>query len=259
MNDEQFYVLDSIGVVVQRHALAADFVTELNARISEVLIQREVDKFPIIELGSQFMDLMVHPWIVASCTRALGDGFRFDHAFGLQQPLAKPNLHGGPQACQSSCFYHSGQSRKGAAWMGRLSVGVALSCQSRETGGFAYIPGSHKSSCIMHGSQVFSNLLGSNFEHECLCTPTLEPGDIYLFPDCLVHGTTPWRESATRRTLYYMYSPGYMAWRPYAEIEKYVPLAKTPLQRQLLRSPYVARFAESPVAVGDNHWREPNQ
>jgi len=143
--------------------------------------------------------------------------------------------------------------------MGRLSVGISLTPQCKETGGLAYIPGSHKSSFLLHGSAVLKAYLNNDFEHECINIPTLRPGDICLFPDCLVHGTSPWKGSYTRRALYYMYSPGYMAWRPFAEIEQYPPLVKTNLQRQLLRPPYVAGFAEGDVAIGDNQWRTPNR
>ena len=259
MTDDQFYMLDSVGITIQRSALSKDQVVELNQRIDGALEGRAAAKFPFIDLDPSFLDLMTQPWVMTACARTIGDHFRFDHAFGLQQPLAKPNLHGGPQACQSSCFYYAGQSQAGSAWMGRLSVGFVLTPQSKDTGGFAYIPGSHKSSYVMHGSQVLSKFLKGNFEHEYLHVPTLNPGDLCLFPDCLVHGTTPWKAPHTRRVLYYMYSPGYMAWRPYSEIEKYLALARTPLQRQLLRPPYVASFTENPTALGDNRWREPTQ
>ena len=259
MNDEQHYLLDSIGLTIHRNGLSKDQVAEMNGLIEGALGGRAAEKFPILEIGPSFLDLMTQPWVMAACVRTIGDRFRFDHAFGLQQPTARPNLHGGPQACQASCFYHGGPSPSGAAWMGRLSVGFALTGQSKSTGGFAYIPGSHKSNSTMHGSQVLASLLKGDFEHEALHVPTLNPGDICLFPDCLVHGTTPWNGSQIRRVLYYMYSPGYMAWRPYSEIEKYLPLARTQLQRHLLRPPYVASFTESPTALGDNRWREPTQ
>jgi hypothetical protein len=257
MTDGQFYVLDSMGLVVVRNGLAPDVVECLNRKIDESLTGRTVTKFSVIELDDMFMELMVQPWVLLACSRLIGDGFRFDHAFGVQQPNAPPNLHGGPQACQSSCFY-SGWST-GTAFAGRLSVGFVLTRQSPETGGFAYIPGSHKSSYVLHGGVVLNKLLNGNIHHECIFVPTLDPGDIVLFPDCLVHGAAPWRASYTRRAVYYMYSPGYMAWRPYDEISRYLPLAKTDLQRQLLRPPFVASFAERNMELGANEWRAANR
>lgn len=257
MNDEQYYVFDSIGLVVARDAVPSRDVELATKIIDKSINGRRVSKYSVLELDGLFMSLMTHPWILSACRRTLEDGFRLDHAFGVQQPFAKPNLHGGPQACQSSCFYNGTASPSGKAWTGRVSVGIALTKQSRETGGFAYIPGSHKSSFLLHGSVVLRDYLGGNFAHESICIPTLNPGDIVFFPDCLVHGTAPWNASYCRRALYYMYSPGYMAWRPYSEIEKYLPLASNATQRNLLRPPYVAGFAEETHVLGDNEWRTP--
>ena len=257
MTDEQFYLLDSVGVIIVRSAVPIEQVAYINERIDRTLAGAVVSKFPILEMDDVFLDMMTHSWILAACNRLLGNRFRFDHAFGLQQPPSRPNLHGGPQACQASCFYHA-SAPTSPPLVGRISVGIALTNQSSALGGFAYIPGSHKSSSLMHGSRVLTEILKNDFDHECLSIPSLAPGDICMFPDCLVHGTAPWRGPYTRRALYYMYSPGYMAWRPYQEIEKYLALAKTPLQRRLLRPPYVASFIEQATIVGDNQWREPN-
>src|SRR6266487_2711282 len=169
MNDGQFYALDSLGMVIARGAVPE----QQNAYVDRALAGRKVAKFSILALDEVFMDLMTHPWIVDACTRAIGSHFRFDHAFGLQQPPACANLHGGPQACHSSCFYQSGLSVTGAAWMGRLSVGISLTPQCRETGGLAYIPGSHKSSFLLNGSAVLKAYLNNDFEHECINIPTL--------------------------------------------------------------------------------------
>lgn len=255
VTDDELYVLDSVGVLIARRALEPDRVAHINRRLDEKLKGATVKKFPILDLGETFMDLMSHPWIVGACSRLLGEGFRFDHAFGLEQPAVRENLHGGPFACQGSSFYHA---VGGAVSVGRVSVGIALTHQSRETGGFVFIPGSHKSSFAVHGSVVLKELLHQDFGHECLHVPTLNPGDVCLFPDALVHGTTPWVPNGHRRALYYMYSPGYMSWRPYSEIARYTDLATSELQRQLLRPPYVASFMEEGTTLGDNRWRPPS-
>jgi hypothetical protein len=257
MNTEQHYIMDSVGLVVARQAIPLSRIEYINAKIDGALAGRQVEKFTIMDLDPVFFELMEHPWILSACRRANGDSFRFDHAFGLQQPMSRPNLHGGPQGEQSAAFYHSGPNAAGAAWVGRMSVGICLTKQSDKTGGLAYIPGSHKSSYFMQGAKVLHDVLKNNMESECIHVPTLEPGDICAFPDCLVHGTTPWKASYTRRSLYYMYSPGFMAWRPYSEIAKYVPMAKNETQRRLLRPPFVASFEDSGRMLGGNQWRKP--
>jgi ectoine hydroxylase-related dioxygenase (phytanoyl-CoA dioxygenase family) len=102
---------------------------------------------------------------------------------------------------------------------------------------------------------VLRELLNGDFRDEALQVPRLEPGDICVFSDSLVHGAAPWDAPYTRRSLYFMYSPGYMAWRPYSEIAPLAALARTDLQRSLLRPPYVAGYSEEDGALGDNHWR----
>ncbi len=258
MTNEQWFVLDSIGIVVAKRALLPETVFALNQSIDRELAGREVGKFSLAEaIGDQFFELMTHAWVMSVCSKTLGPWFRFDHAFGLQQPNAETNLHGGPHACQGSCFYQNGAD--GRIWSGRLSVGFALTQQGPETGGFAYIPGSHKTSFPLQGRDVFQEVLGSNYDHECIHVPSLSPGDICIFPDNLIHGTVPWKGRSRRRALYFMYSPGYMAWRPYDEISRYLTHAKTDLQRSLLRPPYVAKFEEEDGHVRDNQWRTANK
>jgi hypothetical protein len=256
MTDEQFYTFDSVGVLILRQGISAGVVFKMNERIDSALQGRVVAKFPFMELDRIFFSTMAHPAILNCSARILGEQFRFDHAFGLQQPAGGANLHGGPETGQSSCFYHAGTSTMGQVGVGRLSVGIALNEQSRLTGGFAYIPGSHKSSFRLHGGVVLQRFLHGNFDHESIAVPELRAGDIYVFPDCLVHGTSPRKVSGTRRAIYYMYCPGYMAWRPYSEIEKYVPLAENDTERRLLRPPFVASYEEDDERVGDNRFRE---
>jgi hypothetical protein len=259
MTDSELYSIDSLGLVRVRAAIPEATAARLSETLANHSHGRPVAKAEILSIGPEFFELMVHPWTLVACERILGPGFRLDHAFGLTQPPAPPNLHGGPLTCQGSCFYHSSPSRTPAFSVGRISVGIALTAQTAATGGFCYIPGSHKSSFSAHGSRVHSELLSGDFRDSTIVVPDLLPGDLCMFPDSLVHGTTPWSGSDVRRALYYMYSPGFMAWRPYAEIERHVTGATSEVQRRLLRPPFVAQMPRDGETLLGNRWREPTR
>lgn len=257
MTDSQLYALDSIGFVRVPGAIPGTKALRLNESMASGCEGRKVAKTEILSLGPDFFELMAHPWTMLACEMILGSGFRLDHAFGISQPFAPANLHGGPMTCQGSCFYTSAPSVKPTLSVGRISVGIALTGQSAATGGFCYLPGSHKSSFRIHGSRVLDQLLVDGYRDPALVVPDLLPGDLCFFPDCLVHGTTPWTGQGVRRVLYYMYSPGFMAWRPYEELARHTASATTEIQRRLLRPPFVAEMPEQRDVLLGNRWRAP--
>src|SRR4051794_41036651 len=105
-----------MGMAIEHGAIARDRVEHMNAVIDRSLGGKQVEKFPILELDPGFMDLMEHPWIVSACRRIVGDRFRFDHGFGLEQPTTRANLHGGPRAGQGAAFYDGHPNAAGAVW-----------------------------------------------------------------------------------------------------------------------------------------------
>ena len=42
--------------------------------------------------------------------------------------------------------------------------------------------------------------------------PPAKAGDVIIFPEALVHGTTPWKAAHERRALLYKFSPGFQAY-----------------------------------------------
>ena len=69
-------------------------------------------------------------------------------------------------------------------------------------GGFICVPGSHKAN--MHYKPPVDSPLVVN--------PSLRAGDMLIFTEALVHGTTTWTSSKQRRSLLYKYSPGHSTW-----------------------------------------------
>ena len=96
-------------------------------------------------------------------------------------------------------------------------------------GGFICVPGSHKAN--MHYKPPVDSPLVVN--------PSLRAGDMLIFTEALVHGTTTWTSSKQRRSLLYKYSPGHSTWSAADNLEPIRALAQNDLQRDLLRPPSV--------------------
>jgi len=251
LTTEQIYTLDSLGLVVVRNIIPREQIDLANRVIETSLKNKKNGKFSVLEMDPVFFSFMSNPWILSACEQMLGPNFRFDHAFGLQQPGENlgANLHGGPLTCQGANYYVSNQ---GEIRCGRISIGIMLTRQDKDSGGFVFIPGSHKSVFPYHGNKVLSEVLPNRFDSECIQCPTLDPGDLVCFVDSLVHGTSDWKKDSKRRALYYMYSPGFVSWRPHEHVAKYLAMATTDVQRRLLEPPYVSKFSDDDFV---NNWR----
>jgi hypothetical protein len=245
------YIFDSVGFLVKQKVFSEAFCGRLLNLIKQDAGAIEAAKISILDIHRLFLSAAVHPFIVSACSKLIGPQFRLDHAFALRQPAEdmKPNLHGGPYSSQGAAFYWGPVSARGQIRCGRLTVGIALSPQAPGTGGFAYIPGSHRSSFELAGREVLDRILGGNLQQYPVVVPELTPGDVYLFPDCLVHGASAWAQAARRTALYYAFTPGYMTWRGSNE----TPRLKDDLP--LFEPAYVAKYEVTGLALGENQWR----
>jgi hypothetical protein len=263
--NELCHIFESTGLVV-----VEGYFTESQTQAANELCDRWVAefqqeygyvpfKFPFLGLDPLFMDMMADPLVVAMGEHLCGDGVRFDHGFGVQQPgqirmrdgstlnqdADTGNLHGGPSSSQGALFVSYANSRM---IVGQLNVGVVLTEQTPEGGGMCFVPGSHRHSSTLQGDDVLHQIYGGRFDHPSIVVPRLKVGDLVFFTETLYHGTTPWTgKGRPRRTLYFKYAPGFAAWRDPAALARYLPLARTELQRRLLRPPYVAQYEDEPT------------
>lgn len=259
------YQLDVHGVCFKKGFLSLQDVDLANRIIDDHLEKAlyQPYKFNFFELDKIFCRIMSDEWVVSACRQLLGDQFRFDHCMGIQQPgsvlgkngnlasMNNGNLHGGTLTNQGSVFYlnHGNQTL-----VGQLGLGISLSGQNSDSGGFCYIAGSHKQGSEWgKGSDVFSKTLNC-FDQSVVEVPVLNKGDAFIFVDNIVHGTTHLKAEFKRRALYYKFSPGFAAWRPHTEIAHYIQFAENDLQRKMLRPPFVASF-DGDVEYSDNRWR----
>ncbi|MQC82614.1 MAG: hypothetical protein DWG79_01975 [Chloroflexi bacterium] len=181
-----------------------------------------------------FRDLLAHPVMVPYMLELLRDGFRLDHLYGIvmREGAEGHVLHGGGTADDLTHLYqfHNGKMR-----CGLTVVAWALTDCNPGDGGFACIPGSHKSNySTPRDVALLDRDLG------VVKQVAASAGSAIIFTEALTHGTLPWRASHQRRSILYKYSPG-----PLTYARTYLPRGVeecldefTPEQRALLEPPY---------------------
>lgn len=239
------YLMDTVGLVVIRNAIPESTVGEAISALNLVYHGgKKPWKFPILDAGRVFWDVLTNKAMLSMAEKMCGEYFRLDHAFGVCSDELVVNLHGGPNCSFGSCFFKADNQ----PLVSQLSCGIALAPQSPETKGMCYIPGSHKSSDQRDGRTIKKELLNDDLENDCLVVPRLNPGDLVVFSESLVHGDNGWLpKNYSRLMLYYKFCPGFVCWRDPKEQEKYISMASNDLERRLLESPWSGRFSD------DNH------
>ena len=183
--------------------------------------------------GPAAQSLIDHPKIVPYLLELIDRKFRLDHDYCIfmREGATGGQLHGGEGHEGDHWYkYRDGQMRNGLC-----VVTFFLTHAAEGDGGFACIPGTHK-----------SNFLGGiprdvmRFERKVpyVVQPAVDAGDALFFTEALIHGTMPWRGTHERRALLYKYSPGHSAWsQNYYDHNDYPDL--TDQQRRILEPPSV--------------------
>lgn len=181
-----------------------------------------------------FRDLLAHPRITPYLGELLGEGYRLDHLYGIIMTKGAEGhvLHGGAISDNRTNLYKFQDSKM---WCGLTVVTWVLTDQNEGDGGFACIPGSHKSNYPIPEDVA-------RLESDTGMVKQIEAraGSAIIFTEALGHGTLPWRSNHERRSILYKYSPGVMSYS-----QKYLPDGVeellqefTPEQRSLLEPPY---------------------
>lgn len=216
MISSELYFFDCYGLYHKKNVFSKTQIKEANDFFdnSTIKTQKSVKYFNVFEHNLVYLDMITHEEIFNLCNMCFGEDYRLDHAFLLQQDnssdISHDNfLHGKNFGKNMSHYYlSSGQEHiESACWtrVGQLSVGVVLKGQSESTGGFCYIPGSHKSSYHISGQNVKELFLHNDGLFKQIIIPRLSPGDLVIFPECLVHGQSKMPTTHVRRMVYGMY------------------------------------------------------
>jgi ectoine hydroxylase-related dioxygenase (phytanoyl-CoA dioxygenase family) len=214
MNEEERYLFDLNGYIVVEGALDPAAVNRMSSLLDDCAEkdprwrgQPTNDKlFDLLTWGPDFLALLDHHRLLPMLKSILGSHMRFDHDYAI---FLQPGgdglfLHGGGTPYDASQYYHVIKDR---IYCGLVVCAYALTDVEIDAGGFACIPGSHKSnfncpddiSLLQRASPIVRQV-------------AVKAGDCILFTEALQHGTLPWRGPGTRRTLYMKYSPAHLRW-----------------------------------------------
>ena len=253
LNPLDVYLFDCMGMVVIRNVFPKEQIEQAKESISKIYPNKKPWKFSVLNMGEIFWDILTNKTMLAMAEQICGEQFRLDHAFSVTSDEKIVNLHGGPASSYGSCFSKLDNS----LYVGQLSCGIPLTSQSPATGGMCYIPGSHRSLDQRSGRDIKKELMNGNIITDALVVPVLNPGDLVIFTESLVHGDVGWKPTNYSRMItYYKFSPGFMCWRDPREQEQYRALARNDLEKKLLEPPWSGQFSDKNYAMDHNNTRK---
>ncbi|MGB7381287.1 MAG: phytanoyl-CoA dioxygenase family protein, partial [Rivularia sp. (in: cyanobacteria)] len=240
MHESERYLFDLQGFLVVENVLNNEEISALRKLIDEQVAiknQPEASKLRfdnLLSSGKPLRNLIDHPRITAYLSELLGGKFRLDHNYVhiIRKGVGPIGcyLHGGGTPYDPTQYY---SFRNHKIYNGLLAVAYELNDVYPGDGGFACIPGSHKSN--LSCPQEWLNL---ECPTDIIKSVTVKAGSAIIFTEALTHGTLPWQGKNERRTLFYKYSPHSYAWlRNYYNPDDFTDL--TPSQREILKTPGV--------------------
>jgi Phytanoyl-CoA dioxygenase (PhyH) len=248
MHDEEKYEFDLNGYLIIKQAIPADAVERMNSYIDTQAVtdtrfhgQPGNDKLTdLFTWSPDFLGLLDNPALLPRLKTILGSHMRFDHDYAI---LLQPGgsglfLHGGGTPYDASQYYHVIKDR---IFCGLVVAAYALTDVPEGAGGYACIPGSHKS-CFKCPEDIALLQRPSTLVKQV----PVKAGDCILFTEALQHGTMPWIGPGPRRTLFMKYSPAHLRWgmhnyeaKPDNPIYMRIADALNETQRVLLDPPLV--------------------
>ncbi len=239
------YLFDLQGYLTVPDALSVSAVGALN-QVIDTMVEREMGGeetsrrwIDLLARDRAFRRLIDNPPVLPILEELLGAEFRLDHEYvdlirSGMGPIGS-GLHGGAVPFRPIEYYWSGDGRMHS---GLVGVAYNLKDVGPDDGGFACVPGSHKSAFAFP-----DNWKDLSDPHPCVRRVTGPAGSAVIFTEALVHGTLPWRGTEERRTAFYKYSPRTLAWsRTLYQPDHYPDL--TQRQSTFLRSPGVEHMGE---------------
>ena len=245
MTNEEKFIFDLDGYIVIKNVLSKDEVDELNAVADEAYASKDEETRRRLRRcslwGKPFQNLLDNANILPYLVEMLGPKFRADHDYAIfmqSGQARRGGLHGGEWGgAHGGEMDHWYRYRDGVMRNG-LTVVSFFTMPAREgDGGFACIPGSHKSHFLR---AIPSDVRSFDRRPHYVRQPAVEAGDALIFTEALVHGTMPWTAEHERRSFLYKYSPGHSAWQiNYYDLDAYEGL--TDQQKRLMMPPVGSR------------------
>ena len=263
LNDKERYIFDLTGYLLIEDVLSPAELRELNALIDGYDVweqhgnsrvqpeslglkrsENKVSVDPLHKWGEPFRRLIDHPRVLPYLVELIGPQFRYDHGYAIfmKKGGEKLRLHGGATPYEPGMFYHC---YNGRMYNGLIVVTYALTDVGPGDGGFAVVPGSHKSNFPCPETYREFEETGPWLQQ----VPH-KAGSAIIFTEALTHGTWPWTADSERRALLYKFSPGHMAWARRYPMAADVPDAGwSPQLERILQPPHMQ--ARAKVVAGD--------
>ncbi|MCZ6635169.1 MAG: phytanoyl-CoA dioxygenase family protein [bacterium] len=234
MDAKETYFWDLTGYLVLRNVLTAEEVQaandgldylseqmqsdrddpEVNAwrehaspSITDGILVRSRNNYPYLLTLTEphcepFRHMIAHPQLVSRLNTMCGKGFRLDHGpqfIGGINGTRGGSLHGAGEPHRPYVAYHH---QNGVGHVGGVTVTFQLGESADGDGGFACVPGSHKSKYPMP-----KGVRSQENEMDVAAEPALGPGDVLFFMDgAQTHGTHPWKADHQRRSILIKYA-----------------------------------------------------
>ena len=257
--------IDYLGEVVQSDDECAEVELlreRTRPRIEDGILTRTTNSYPfLLTLPAPhcepFRKMIALPEIVSQLNVMCGIGFRLDHGpqfIGGINGTSGGSLHGAGEPYREAVAYHH---QNGKAYVGGVTVTFQLGESPTGSGGFACVPGSHKSKYSMP-----TGVRSQEDEMDVVAEPDLNPGDVLFFMDgAQTHGTHPWTADFERRSILIKYasrtatrsgasqpvSPPEIYW------DKEIVEGMTGEQRAVMYGPYSnTRSSEMHLEVGED-------
>ena len=149
-----------------------------------------------------FRKMLAQPQIVRRLRAMCGEGFRLDGGpffIGGTSGTEVHKLHGAGEPHKPYVAY---TKQNGASFTGAVTVSYAFSDAGAREGGFACVPGSHKSRYpIPPGLRTMDDAMGG------VENPAGKAGDaILIINGAQTHGAVPWKGATARRSILFMYA-----------------------------------------------------
>jgi len=168
-----------------------------------------------------FRRMLAHPQVVQRLVCMCGKGVRLDHGPQFNNAIKGTQgllLHGAGEPHRPFVAYHH---QSGAGFCNGVTVTWNLADCPAGKGGFACVPGSHKSKfALPRGVKNCADDMGT------VVQPEINAGDVLFFMDgAQTHGTHPWRNEHERRSVLFKYAgrSACRAGQDFAAPDKYWP------------------------------------
>jgi hypothetical protein len=257
---ELFYLIERDGYCVLKGAISPEIIESITQQAINIfnsdcqnLPQRNRNnKFTVYK---EFLQIVDFPIVNDMCKLILGNEYRIDHVFTTQGKvkctsddiLDLDDIHGGPFSNGGSNFYNHGMPGVPVPRAGRFNIGIPLTISNKDVGGPQILPGTHidvdlntyidnpkKNGTGGVSIEWINTWLNSGNE---IVIPELVPGDILLFVDALLHGTS--RQRTERMICYGMATPGFIQLIDYKfSAKKYFDISWTDNQKARFTDPW---------------------